>query len=294
MSKKTESIELRLSPELKAELAQRAQAENTTMSGYLRARIASDGSEGGTSPSTGAIPMTNTVTSRIALALLPVAAVAGVLTLTGTGAAVATPDVRVTFAEMDGNGDGTITQDEYRAYMADGLAIEPDMTGPDAIPAACAADLEGLLDPSSADLDKEAADGFAQVDFDKNGVVTFEELLGDYQRGMAEEFLAQDTNGDGYLTQPEVAALFSADLTETGADDADDGFDLSPACIAALTAEEAADDADAEALIAEAEGLSADDLELSAEDIQSEARTMIAEFDSNRDGKLSLAEFIGG
>lgn len=278
MSKKTETIELRVSPELKAELARRAQAENTTMSGYLRARITSDGAGRGASRSASAA-------SRTALAMLPVAAIAGVLALTGSGAAIATPEVRATFSEMDANGDGTITQDEYRAYLANDIALSAELAEPEGLPAACAADMGTLLKPSSAELKQEAEKGFAEVDLNKDGRVTYEELLAQYQRDMAEEFLALDSNRDGFLTAQELSAQFAAEMADPGlSDDPAEDLGLSPACIAALRADEAAG------------GPSFGDAgaALSPEELEAEARIMIGEFDTDGDGKLSLAEFVGG
>lgn len=336
MSKKTETIEIRVSPELKARLQEQSRDAGQTMSGFLRARI--DADESGRAPmsKTGALTMTK-MTKRIAVAGLPALAVAGIYALAVPAVAVANPDARVAFAEMDLNGDGVITLDEYQGLMMDQSELEA-LEGDDgsaesaeaeaeaegaleiALPESCEAEIASLdLDPMElAELE------MAALDINGDGGITFDELNGVMKREAAEEFLEMDIDGDGYLSAAELVDF-------DGGDDLGDAEEvLSDACIDALaeimpedavidgeSMGDALADAGAEEAVAEegteepmadegVEELLAD--EGSLEEIEETfalgedgveldedymGRIIVAEYDTDGDGRVSLIEYLG-
>lgn len=250
MSKKTETIEIRVSPELKAELVEKSRAEGKTMSSFLRDRI-TGGDAAATEddrPSGG-----RRAAVRIAVGIVPAMALAGVYAALAPVAATATPSARMAFAELDLNGDGGITVEEYHTVMQPGAGLAMDAD----LPKVCAADLAAATSLNAAQAE------IAEMDANGDGKVRFHEMLGSMQRSATEAFLMADRNADGYLSGAELS-----DVT-LGADD-----QISPACMDALTA----------AWGNEAGAFEADQL----------GHIMVAELDTDRDGRVSLIEFISG
>lgn len=278
MSKKTDSIEVRLSPELKARLARESAASGTTMSGYVRDLIVAG--EGSAKPD-GVSPMKLAQTT--VLTALPAAILAAVVF--GGATATATPQLRVEFAEMDMNGDGVVTADEYAKLLSmDGL--DDDLT--DQLPAACAADpvFMAMTDEPAFDPAQAAKADLAEMDANGDAKVTYEELFNAEMSARAQDFLHLDADGNGVLDVSEILAEFSMsfDLFEhSGAQD--NQPDVGAACIAALEKMGGVPDdlaGDGQAL----------DQALDQDALTHEARLLIAELDANRDGVVSLHEFL--
>lgn len=260
MSKKTETIELRVSPELKSELRALSDERGRSVSDLVRELIGRE-LDGAADPQpvSGGSPMTHRPlrrAGRLALAALPILGLAMLYSLPGQRPAVASPEIRVTFAELDRNGDGAITEPEFAAAMA-AAPLPP-------VPAACAGtwlEHEALRTP--ADI---VRDEMAYLDANADGTITYDELEARLIAERADEFLQLDADGDGFVTLDEARVAMSDELAR------DDG--LGVACSAALEAQEAA------ALGGEA---------LPAEEA---ARLEIAAVDADRDGRVTLEEYL--
>lgn len=256
MSKKTETIEIRVSPELKAKLAEKSRAEGKTMSGFMRDLVTMPPERGSTQ--TGETLMTKSI-KRAGIVAIPAIALAAVASAFVPAMAVANPDTRVAFAELDIDGDGAITADEYMlAYL---LQVTPAEGTDDAMIQACAGDIE-----TQAELVTEAE--MQLLDVDGDGSVSYAEMHGVMQRQAAETFLALDVNGDGLLDGAEIIA----DIQTAEGEDAPA---LSEDCLNAIEA--MATDA-----VEPQDGVTDDQL----------GRIMVAQFDTNNDGKVSLVEYL--
>ncbi|MEM7268338.1 MAG: hypothetical protein AAF401_03690 [Pseudomonadota bacterium] len=201
---------------------------------------------------------------RASLAAAPIALLALIYGLSAHNTANAAAEYRIAFAEYDANGDGAITEAELAAQFA---------TDPFRAPAACAGtwvEEEAALSPEA-----RAAAELPAYDANGDGVVAFAELAAIMQRERAIEFLELDADENGVLTEGELIAAFAP----------------------------AEDDQEEQAALAEEEGLTLDCLkQLEAQEeeidpdedlaIEAEARLMIAERDADRDGQVSLLEYI--
>lgn len=276
MSKKTESIEFRLSPELKEDLAQRSAASGQTMSGYLR-NLVSDDMTGGVSSAKGDPDMTTLFpksVTRLSLMALPALLLAGGYMVSSGMVAQASPEVRLAFAEMDVNGDGKVTEAEYIAvFTGTDLGMPP-------LPAAC----KGTAVETEFNQPLEAVmrEELQSIDANADKLISYDELSAFMMRDVAEMFLEADADGNGFVTQAEVIAVENAEpmnAEELAEAEAESG--ISSACIAALEAEDRTPFLTIE--------LGGDEADLSDE---AAARLFIAEYDENRDGRLSLDEVI--
>ncbi|MEO0999182.1 MAG: hypothetical protein AAFW69_01050, partial [Pseudomonadota bacterium] len=219
MSKKTESIEIRVSPELKSDLAQRAEGAGRSMSELVRGLIEREvAGAGDPEPQPGVTPMFARSLTRVTpalLVMLPVFALAALYLVSAQGPAVAASEFRVFFAELDRDGDRQVTVQEYTAFLeADEWEAEPDCAevGEPCTPAAL------------------AADEIARIDGDADGAIAYGELEAFLLRERAETFLELDVNANGFVTLDEMA------LTEAYWR-AEDGEEVSAACTALLEAE---------------------------------------------------------
>lgn len=275
MSKKTESIEFRLSPELKEDLARRSASEGQTMSGYLRDLVADD-MTGGVSSAKGDPSMTKYFpksVTRFSLMALPAMLLAGGYMMSAGMVAQASPDLRVTFAEMDVNGDGLISEQEFYGYAMDDMEEMPPM------PAACAGtEIAKDLETLSKDMLREQL-GSLDANADKS--ISFEELAASIARDKAEMFLEADQDNNGFVTAEEIVAMTHHDASdEADIGEAAEDLGISAACLEALEEQGGTD-----GQMAELES----DAALSDAEM---ARRMIAEFDKDRDGRLTLSEVI--
>lgn len=268
MSKKTETIEIRVSPEMKAALAETSAAADMTMSSYLRDMIAQTSAVGGASPknSVGGTIMAHFIPrsfTNASLAVLPVALLAGIY-VTGSGSGVtASPSYRMMFAEMDTDNNGQISAEEFEAFYGFEADLADDATWPEA----CTT----LEETDDVELDFVGPqEEFALFDANRDAAVSYAELAGVLQRENVEFFLSLDANFDGTVTYEEALGAFAPAPEEEAALSAQE-----QACMDALAPLEADGDA-----------------EFFEETPEQAARMVIAEFDRNRDGVLSLAEVV--
>ncbi|WP_424941795.1 hypothetical protein [Aliiroseovarius crassostreae] len=275
MSKKTESIEFRLSPELKEDLARRSASEGQTMSGYLRDLVADD-MTGGVLSAKGDPVMTKLFpksVTRFSLMALPALLLAGGYMISAGMVAQASPEARMTFAEMDVNGDGLISEEEFFGYAMG------DMDEAPALPAACAGtDIAKDFETPTQDFLREEL-GLLDANADKS--ISFDELAASIARDKAEMFLEADLDGNGFVTAEEMVQVTSDEgMSETETKDVADELGITVECLAALDEQDLMDDQE---LVLESDE-AIDDAEM--------ARLMIAEFDENRDGRLTLTEVL--
>lgn len=281
MSKKTESIEFRLSPELKEDLARRSASDGQTMSGYLRDLVAND-MTGGVSSAKGDPVMMKIFpqsVTRYSLMALPALLLAGGYLVSAGMVAQASPDVRVAFAEMDVNGDGLISEEEYFGFAMDDMGEMPPL------PAVCAG--TDIAKDFEAPRQDELREELGLLDANADKSISFDELAAVISRSKAEMFLETDLDGNGFVTAEEiVAASRHPAPTESEIKDVAEGLGTSVECLKALDEPGLMDEPgvmDGEVFELESDG-SVSDAEM--------ARLMIAEFDLDRDGRLTLAEML--
>ena len=258
-SKKTETIEIRLSPELKSALGQLSQGRGRSMSEMVRALI--EGEVEGPRPpmTTGDQTMTFPKRLRHLALALPVLALATVYLVTAQGAATASEEARVFFAELDRDGDARVTETEVAAFLtADGWAPDP----------AC-----GQPDEDPCDLAEMAALQLDRVDSDGDGIADFAEVSAVILRDRAGDFLDMDFDENGFVSMDELVAGEVYWMIEEPEIAAEEGFALSQACIDQIEAETVS-------------GLAA------TCGFETEARVELAVFDTDRDGRISLMEFL--
>lgn len=280
MSKKTESIEFRLSPELKEDLSRRAAADGCTMSGYLRELVSAEMAGGGPFAKGDPEMKTKLTTTlpRMTLMALPVLLLAGGYVVSSGMTAGASPDARIAFAEMDANSDGVISEAEFLGF---GMEDEMDITP---LPAACDGTelAQEYTQSSSQEMLREE---LARIDVNADQALSYEELAASMQRDMAEMFLELDWDENGVVTVDELVDGQSIDHEELSEQDhklLSEEMGVSLACVEALVAEEQSEPF---VFFMEDEGE-----DLSQRDM---ARLFVAEFDRNRDGHLTLAEVVG-
>jgi hypothetical protein len=270
MSKKTEILELRLSPELKGALARAAQGRGHTMSEMVRHLI--EGDLAGSHDPNPAGGSTMSVLSRFrppvrlmrgVLMALPVLALAGLYLVSPQGSAHASEEARIFFAELDGDGDGAITRPELAAFAAvDGWQPDPGCVSgraPDGEPCT----LEAAIDWH-----------FARADADGNGQVVYAEVEALVLRDRAEDFLARDLDGNGMLSVDEVVgAELSRALQSPEAGTDPEILALPAACVTQFEAEQLP-------------GLAA------ACGFEAEGRAELAVYDADRNGMVTLLEYL--
>ncbi len=258
MSKKTEQIEIRMSPELKGALVDLAKRQDRSMSDLVRGMIDAEvhGARNDI-PSTGDMTMRTynplPLAFRAALLALPVLALAATYLLGANSPVAASAEFRVFFAELDENRDGQVGAEEYANHL----------TREDAV-----ADV-GACDPTTeteCTALKVAAMEIAALDSDGDGVIAYPELEAVLMRDRAEEFLDADIDGNGFVTADELAAIESVWRME-------DGETLTAECAALVQAETTSN-------AAQVCGLD--------EDL---AYELIA-WDVDRDGQVSLREYL--
>ncbi len=265
MTKKTESLELRLSPELKDALSNVSKSRGAPMSQIVRSLVEREvnGGSQATIAEKGSI-MTNPTFARVAAASVIILGIASLSLVAETSPASAGATARMTFAEFDRDGDGAVTPDEFNAVMTgwDADIVEED----DAfvLPAACDAVFDN-------DADEEIGSDalFAEYDLDQNGTVSFAEVKIATEAQLTIEFQDADQNGDGLLSMDEATDR--------------------PLTVAELVAAEIPN-ACAEALVAQ-------DAEMRAEhdgefDDPVEQRIQFAAMDVNLDGHITMTEYL--
>lgn len=129
MSKKTETTEVRLSPELKSAFTEVSKRRGHSMSEEVRDLIQGAVAEPVFPRNPGDHVMTTSIRPTIfrsAAMAVPVAALAAVYLMSSQGPAQAVTEARIVFAELDSNSDGQITHDDMAAFAeADGWRPDP-------------------------------------------------------------------------------------------------------------------------------------------------------------------------
>lgn len=254
MSKKTETIEIRVSPELKQRVSALSGERGVSTSKLVRQLLQDEISAGASEQTaTGFRIMTSTSNRAVTLGMscLAVIALAVGWNLAIQGQVAARADVRVAFAEMDLDNDGVITRQEHAEFIK--MAEMDEALPGGKLPAACEADLAGAMD-------QDPIADFAGFDADDNGEVVYTELLDAFIRMHTEAFKRYDIDGNGFLNRNE----FTAGL-------AGDGIDLGKECEEALAA----------LMLQEDEP-----------DFDEEVKMTFAILDENRDRKITLPEFL--
>ncbi len=261
-SKKTETIEVRLSPELKSALGHLSRGQGRSMSEMVRALIEGEVDGPRLSNFSGDRTMTLPTPSRFlrALALaLPVLALAAVYLMTAQSPATASEEARVLFAELDADGDRRVTQSEVEAFLAaEGWTPDP----------ACGAPEE---DPCT--LAEMAAAQLTRVDSDGNGTADFTEVSAVILRDRAGDFLDMDIDENGFVSLDELVAGELYWMIEEPEIAEEEGIEISATCRDQL-------------LVEALDGIAA------TCGFEAEARIELAVYDIDRDGRVSLMEFL--
>lgn len=269
MSKKTETIEVRISPELKSQLGEVCKQRRQTMSRLIRQLVEDEISDfAQDSTGSGMSKMARTGSRRLRdLGLVGVSLVALALAwnVATQAPAAAQAEVRITFAEMDRNEDGVVTREEFERFAREEFVLDLDEgkgAGDEALllPKACEVDFAA---PDDAEVTEEVAEAFSDYDADKDGRLRYEELQTAMAQERREEFDEIDGDSDGFLSRKEFKSLMAGE-------DPRGNEGLSPECRQELAK-----------LDAEAVSLDAEDLRLA----------FIA-MDQDRDNRISREEFI--
>lgn len=285
MSKKTENIEIRVSPELKEAISRLSKSRGQSMSEAIRDLLAREVA----APSTekrGAfvmprLPFPIPLKTTLAAMSVGVLAMAYTLSAQHPASAYSEAELRMLFAEYDRNDDNIVTPEEFAAIIAVEEAEEEaeraeeadDLDAP--FPTACAGTfleeeyLEEIAAPEARDIDQE----FAELDSNGNKELEFAEFQAMRVAERARLFIEHDHDGNGFVTLAELTEdLMPAALDELRADLTEEGI---PApCVEIILAAETKERAEED------------------EDPVLEARLIIAEHDLDRDGRVGLMEFI--
>ncbi len=260
MSKKTETIEVRLSPELKSALARVSDGKGNSMSETIRGLIEGEVEGGGTpQPQYGEPIMLRSTYTRALRALafaIPILALATVYLVSAQSPASANAEIRVFFSEVDANGDGRITLPEVEGFLVEDWQADPE----------CA----DLTEPCS--LSEYARYQLNRADGDGSSDVSYAEFEAVNLRDWAEDFLQVDIDENGLLTADEMVAAELYWAIQSG-DDADEVAALPAACIAQVEVEQVAG-------LAQVCGFEA------------EGRAELAAYDADHSGAVTLVEYL--
>ncbi len=266
MSKKTETLEVRVSPELKARFTAVSRERGQPMSHIIRHLMQQEIDSYAPDPHQHGVRAMNSWKlhrfGTIAASGLVVLGLALAMNAATQSTVSARADVRVTFAEMDVNDDGKITQQEYETFwkqMEEDFEQEEDIAHADDTPAACKADFAKLEELDRHHGHDQYRYDFSAVDGNKDGAVRYAELQSAFDVMHTAEFREIDRNQDAFLDTGELMRAFQEDEPS-----------LSKACKDAML--ESHPDA--------------------FEFHEDDARLILAQFDENRDRKISLQEFI--
>ncbi|MEX0283594.1 MAG: EF-hand domain-containing protein [Paracoccaceae bacterium] len=258
MSKKSETLEIRMSHEQKTELAALSRARGASMSEVVRDVIDQE-LQGPPQTLNGDLNMPRSRlfhfgTSAV-LYMLPILLLTALYWSSAQSPAGATSSARIFFAELDHDGDGVITETEYHQF----LVQEEAMWGPEDC------DAEAELCSTQA----IAAEEMKRIDADADGFVAYREFEAFLTAETAAEFLAFDLDRNGFMSADEFVA---GEIEWWMADPEQDEL-LPQECIAMMNAKRVA--GIARACLAD-----------------QEIRTAMAGFDVNFDGRVSLTEFL--
>ncbi|MEX3015607.1 hypothetical protein [Gymnodinialimonas hymeniacidonis] len=261
MSKKTESIEIRLSPELKSALVRVSDGKGRSMSEMVRSLIEGEvEGRGQPQPNTGEPIMLRSTYTRALRAFafaLPILALASVYVLSAQAPAQANAEIRIFFAEVDENGDGRITLPEVETFLAEDREADPD----------CAEQGEPCTLAAYSEFQLNRADVDASAD------VSYAEFEAVNIRDWADDFLHADIDENGLLTVDEIVAVELYWALEYGTLEEHEMARLSAACLAQFEAEEIRGLAD-------------------TCNLNTEGRAELAAYDADRSGTVSLLEYL--
>jgi len=197
MSKKTDTIEIRICPDLKAELSNHCKDRNQPMSAMVRDLVQSELS--GFTPNQNSskdITMTHHRVRDFAIAGTTLIALGLIWNAVTNPPAMAQATARMTFAEMDFDNDGIITREEYTKFETHvELEDEGEVLLED-VPAACLVELED-------------EDGFTYFDSNNDGKIVFGEMQTEISQSLMKEFSATDVDQDGFLSIAEFGGILS-------------------------------------------------------------------------------------
>lgn len=259
MAKKSETLEIRVSYELKTKLADLSEERGSSMSELVRGVI--DRELAGPSPDTvGEDDMPLRSLSHFApktLYVLPVLLLAGLYWGAAQTPAQATPNARIFFTELDRDGDGVITQSELHRFLTEEEVLF--------VPEDCDANSE----PCTAEA--IAADEISRADSNADGKVEYSEFEIFYLAERAVEFLEYDADENGVVSPDEFVAVEARDIVEFPDPEMDEP--LSAECLTMVENEKI--DGIAKACMP-----------------AYELRMLMAELDADFDGKITLREFL--
>ncbi|MEM1237737.1 MAG: EF-hand domain-containing protein [Pseudomonadota bacterium] len=265
-SKKTETIEIRVSPELKDALSERASKAGRSMSEVVRGAIETQ--VAGSPQLSGVNPMLKSPLTRAAqltLATIPAVALASVYLFSAQSPVSASAEIRSDFAFFDADADDAITQSEVIAALR-GEDWEPVE--------ACETGTADADEPCT--IEAAAADHFGRADANGDGRVSFDEFEYVMLRDRAEDFLYLDLDESGQISLDEYAGVNLIELLDPEIAAIvleEEGFQLSAECSAQLEAEEVS-------------GLAA------VCGVEQDLRAEMAIYDADRNGQVSLQEFL--
>ncbi|MEL7027175.1 MAG: hypothetical protein AAGO57_08120, partial [Pseudomonadota bacterium] len=200
-SKKTSTIELRVSPELKVAMARVSATRGESVSTTIRDVLARELVGGAAQTNRGFTMMKNTFRSpfgRAGLMMASVGALAVAYTFVAQAPAIASvgAEARVTFAELDTNGDDVVTPEEYATVIADEQAEFADDDLSNLLTACEGTFIADEISEERAELSRApnelAVERIAYLDSNDDGAVTFEELEALMIAERAQEFLDFD------------------------------------------------------------------------------------------------------
>ena len=259
MAKKSETLEIRVSYDLKRKLADLSDKRGSSMSELVRGVI--DKELAGPTPDIiGEQDMPRRSIARFApktLYALPVLLLAGAYWGSAQAPAEATPMARMFFTELDLNGDGVITQSEFHHFLSeDDVLFVPE-------------DCNSAQEPCTAEA--IAADEINRADANADGHVEYAEFETVFLAERAVDFLDYDADENGFVSPDEFVAREVRDMIEFPDPEMDEP--LSAECLTLVESEKIDGIADA--------CFSAREL-----------RMAMAEFDADFDGQITLREFL--
>ena len=259
MTKKSETLEIRVSYELKNKLADLSEQHGSSMSELVRGVIDRE-LAGPSSDNIGEHDMPVRSLSNFApktLYVLPVLLLAGVYWGSAQTPAQATPMARMFFTELDRNGDGVITKPEFQQFLTqEDVLFLPD-------------DCDASTEPCTPEA--IAADEISRADANADGHVEYSEFETVFLAERAIEFLEYDADENGVVSPDELVAVDVQDIIEFPDPEMDEP--LPAECLTMV--ENGKIKGIAKACVPE-----------------HDLRMMMAEFDADFDGQITLREFL--